>query len=60
MNIKYILILYFLLLFILYLIKPSLFKLDKNKSIYLGALIIIIAIIAFYINILLNYFIFNK
>lgn len=57
---KYVILLYFLILFGLYLNKPSLFQMDeqnkKRKLIYLIALFVVIAILSFYIKIIIEKF----
>lgn len=61
LDLKYILLLYILFIGILYTIKPTIFDLHntknkKKKAIYLSILIIIIAIISFYIKVLIDWF----
>ena len=61
MDIKYTIFLYIILLLLIFLWKPQLFKLNvenkKKKSLYLTFLIIIIAIIVFYLKVLTEWFI---
>jgi len=61
LDLKYILLLYILFIGILYTLKPTIFDLKntknkKKKAIYLSILIIIIAIISFYIKVLIDWF----
>lgn len=60
MNLKYILLIYILLLIFIYFWKPNIFNLDKEnkkkKIIYLFFLVIIIAIISFYMKVLSELF----
>jgi uncharacterized membrane protein len=61
LDLKYILLLYILFIGILYTFKPTIFDLQntknkKKKAIYLSILIIIIAIISFYIKVLIDWF----
>jgi hypothetical protein len=60
MNIRYIILLYFILLFIIFLWKPNIFMLNtdnkKRKLLYLISLIIIISIVCFYVKVLYEWF----
>jgi hypothetical protein len=60
MDLKYSIILYLFIVGIIYLLKPHIFKLNKmnkkRKMLYLISLMVIIAIISFYIKILFEWF----
>jgi hypothetical protein len=60
MNLKYIIFIYLIFILLIFLIKPQILNLNvqnkKRKILYLTSLIIIIAIISFYIKILVEYF----
>jgi hypothetical protein len=60
MNIRYIILLYFIILFIIFLWKPNIFMLNtdnkKRKLLYLISLIIIISIVCFYVKVLYEWF----
>jgi hypothetical protein len=61
LDLKYILLLYIVFIGILYTFKPTIFDLQntknkKKKAIYLSILIMIIAIISFYIKVLIDWF----
>lgn len=61
-ELKYIFFIYIFILILLYIAKPNIFILSDNetdrkrKVLYLCALIIIIAIISFYIKVLIDWF----
>lgn len=60
MNLKYVFFIYLIFILLIYLIKPTILNLNvddkKRKILYLMSLIIIIAIISFYIKILVEWF----
>jgi len=60
MNLKYVFFIYLIFILLIYLIKPTILNLNvddkKKKILYLMSLIIIIAIISFYIKILVEWF----
>ena len=60
MNLKYVILFYLILMALLFSLKPHIFDLNvdkkKRKFMYLIFLVIIIAIISFYIKILFEYF----
>jgi hypothetical protein len=60
MDLKYIIFFYIILLIIIYIIKPNIFTLNvedkKRKTLYLIFLVIIIAIISFYLKVLYEWF----
>jgi len=60
MKLKYTILLYLILIILLFIWKPKLFKLNvdnkKKKILYLISLIIIISIICFYIKIMTEWF----
>jgi hypothetical protein len=60
MELKYTILLYLILIILLFIWKPKLFKLNvdnkKKKMLYLISLIIIISIICFYIKIMTEWF----
>ena len=58
-DLKFIIFLYIILICLLYIYKPEVFNLHKNKNkklLYIMFLMIIFAIISFYIKIILEYF----
>jgi hypothetical protein len=61
LELKYIIFMYIFILILLYIWKPNIFDLNdeknrKKKVLYLFSLIIIIAIISFYIKVLIDWF----
>jgi len=60
MDLQYIFLLYVLLIVLIYIWKPEIFKINqennKRKNLYLIFLIIIIAIISFYSKVLFEWF----
>jgi len=61
LELKYIIFMYIFILILLYIWKPNIFDLNdernrKKKILYLFSLIIIIAIISFYIKVLIDWF----
>ena len=61
LELKYIIFMYIFILILLYIWKPNIFDLmdeknRKKKVLYLFSLIIIIAIISFYIKVLIDWF----
>lgn len=60
MNLQYTILLYILLIILIYIWKPDIFKLNhenkKRKMLYLTFLIIIISIISFYAKVLIEWF----
>lgn len=60
MNLQYTILLYILLIILIYIWKPEIFKLNnenkKRKMLYLTFLIIIISIISFYSKVLIEWF----
>jgi hypothetical protein len=60
MELKYTIFLYLILIILLFIWKPKLFKLNadnkKKKMLYLISLIIIISIICFYVKIMTEWF----
>jgi Kef-type K+ transport system membrane component KefB len=62
LELKYIIFMYIFILILLYIWKPHIFNLNdensrKKKILYLFSLIIIIAIISFYVKVLVDWFI---
>jgi uncharacterized membrane protein len=59
-DLKYTIFIYFILMLLIFLWKPNIFKLNddnkKKKTLYLISLIIIVAIISFYIKVLFESF----
>jgi Kef-type K+ transport system membrane component KefB len=60
-NLKYVIFLYLILIVLLYLLKPNIFKFSddenkKKKILYLIFLMIILAIISFYVKVLFEWF----
>jgi hypothetical protein len=58
-DLKYVILIYIILLVILFVYKPTLLKFEEDnrkKTLYLISLVIIIAIITFYIKILFEWF----
>ena len=59
-NLKYTIFTYFIILFLIYIWKPHIFIVNiedkKKKILYLIFLVIIIAIISFYLKVLMEYF----
>jgi hypothetical protein len=61
LDLKYILLIYILFIGIIYVLKPGIFnfkntKDKKKKAIYLSILIMLIAVISFYIKVLIDWF----
>ena len=60
MNLRYIILIYLLLIIVIYSLKPHIFDLNvedkKRKLLYLFFLIIIISIISFYSKVIIEYF----
>jgi len=61
LELKYIIFMYIFILILLYIWKPNIFDIKdeknrKKKVLYLFSLIIIIAIISFYIKVLIDWF----
>jgi len=61
LELKYIIFMYIFILILLYIWKPHIFNLNdensrKKKILYLFSLIIIIAIISFYVKVLVDWF----
>ena len=60
MNLKYTIFIYLILLFLIFIFRPKIFILNeenkKRKIIYLTFLILILAIISFYIKVLYEWF----
>jgi hypothetical protein len=58
-DLKYVIFIYIIFIILLYLYKPSILTLGDNKNkklIYLVFLIIILAIISYYIKVVMEYF----
>lgn len=58
-DLKFVIFIYIIFIVLLYLYKPNVLTLDNNKNkklIYLVFLIIIMAIISYYIKIIMEYF----
>lgn len=59
-NLKYIIFLYLIFIFLIFFWKPQIFSLNvdnkKQKTLYLIFLIVILAIISFYVKVLMEWF----